>query len=384
MNYLKKINLITVLLAVLIFTLGWQLGHRDLSLGLSNNHPTLNVVNRAAPKNVNVDFKLFWDTWDLVSQKYLDKTKIDPEKMFYGAIQGMVASIGDPYTVFLPPDAQKATSEELGGSFSGVGIELGYNKDNLNISLPDAVNQIRGPKGTQVTLTTFRVGDKETKDVKLTRDTIVVKSVTVSYKQSLPSVNGKTTQSAKKVALIKLSRFGERTPSEWDSAVSEILASGSAAMILDLRNNPGGFLDDAVYIGSEFLDGGNVVLQENYQKQRTPYPVNRMGKLLKLPMVVLINKGSASAAEIVAGALQDRKRAQLVGEQSFGKGTIQETADLEGGTGIHITTARWLTPNGRWVNDTEGLTPDVKVVLDPNSTDPTKDPQLDKALEILN
>jgi len=184
--------------------------------------------------------------------------------------------------------------------------------------------------------------------------------------------------------LIKLSRFGERTPSEWDSAVSEILASGSAAMILDLRNNPGGFLDDAVYIGSEFLDGGNVVLQENYQKQRTPYPVNRMGKLLKLPMVVLINKGSASAAEIVAGALQDRKRAQLVGEQSFGKGTIQETADLEGGTGIHITTARWLTPNGRWVNDTEGLTPDVKVVLDPNSTDPTKDPQLDKALEILN
>ncbi len=408
MMFLKKLNLFTILIAILTFSLGWQLGQRDVDLKWAGYKPTIKIENKEPPKEIKVDFKLFWSTWDLVSQKYLEKSKIDPNKLFYGAISGMVAALGDPYTVFLPPEAQKATKEELNGSFSGVGIELGFNKDKqlvviaplegtpadkggikpediivkidgketLNASLPDAVSKIRGPKGTEVILTIFRKGDADTKDVKLVRDTIIVKSVTVKYDN---------TKSGKKVAEIKLSRFGERTPAEWDSVVSDILASGAVAVVVDLRNNPGGFLDDAVYVSSEFLEGGNVVLQENYQGQKSSFAVNRQGKLLKLPVVVLINKGSASASEIVAGALQDRKRAKLLGEKSFGKGTVQEAEDLPGGAGIHITTAKWLTPNGRWVNETEGLEPDIKVeALKTNGDEKPEDVQMKKALEILN
>lgn len=398
-NLLSKLNLFTILVALLTFILGWQLGHRDLNLRWENYHPTISITNKTPPENIKVDFKLFWDTWDLLSQHYLEKKALDPEKLFYGAIQGMVAAVGDPYTVFLPPDQQKSTKEELEGSFNGVGIELGFNKDKrlvvvaplndtpaerggiqagdlilgiddantANITLPEAVNLIRGPRGSDVTLTIFRDGDGEAKDIKLTRETIVVRSVDVSFKD---------TKSNKKVAYIKLSRFGERTADEWNEGVTKVLSEGVSGVILDVRNNPGGFLDGAVYISSEFLESGDVVLQENSQGQRIPYKVNRQGKLLNLPLVVLINKGSASASEIVAGAMQDRKKALLVGEKSFGKGTIQEAKDLPGNTGIHITTAKWLTPSGRWVNSTDGLDPDVKIT--------SPDPQLEKALELLN
>src|SRR3989344_4129187 len=407
-NILQKLNLFTILIALLTFTLGWQLGHRDVNVEWKNYQPSIKVENKEPPKEIGVDFKLFWDTWDLVSKKYRDKTAIDSEKMFYGAIQGMVASLGDPYTVFLPPEAQKSTKEELGGSFSGVGIELGFDKDKrlsviaplegtpadkagikpedvivkigeketTNVTLPEAVSLIRGPKGTQIALTIFTPGEQEPREIKLIRDTIVVKSVTLKFEES----------QGRKIAVLKLARFGERTEEEWNSAVSEVLAEAPKGIVLDLRNNPGGYLDGAVYVASEFLDSGEVVIQEAGDGSRYNYKVNRQGKLLKLPMVVLINKGSASASEIVAGALQDRGRAKLVGVKSFGKGTIQETEDLPGGTGIHITTARWLTPLGHWVNDTTGLTPDVeiempKVEAGADSSVKPEDVQLKKALE---
>ena len=408
MNFLRKFNSFTILVAILTFVLGWQLGHKDIDLKWQNYHPSVSVENKTPPENIDIDFKLFWDTWDLLTRRYLDKKEIDPQKLFYGAISGMVAAVGDPYTVFLPPEQQKSSKEELGGSFDGVGIQLGFDKEKhlvviapldgtpaeragvqagdlilkigaestLPMNLPEAVNLIRGPKGSEVALTILKQGSQEPEEVKLMRETIVVKSVNLSIKQ---------TKSGKDIAIIKLSRFGERTESEWVEVVSDLLAKSPDAIVLDIRNNPGGFLDGAVFIASEFLDGGDVVLQENNQKQRFPYKVNREGKLLKLPLMVLINKGSASASEIVAGALQDRKRAKLVGEKSFGKGTIQEAEDLPGGVGIHITTARWLTPNGRWVNDTEGLEPDIKVEISKDVVlEDLQDPQLDKALEILN
>lgn len=402
-NLRQKINVGTILVTILAFLVGWQLGHKDVSLRWSNYKPALSVLNKEPPKSINIDFKLFWDTWDLVSRQYLDKEALDPTKLFYGAISGMVSAIGDPYTVFLPPEQQKSSKEELNGSFEGVGIQLGFNKDKrlvvvaplsgtpaekigikpqdlilkiddketTNITLPEAVKLIRGKKGTQVKLTIFREGEEDSREFTLTRDTILVKSVEVSYKDI----------ENKKVAVLKLSRFGERTKEEWNNAVSDILTKNPKGLILDVRNNPGGFLEGAVFISSEFLDSGDVVLQENAQEERVAFKVERVGKLTKLPMVVLINKGSASASEIVAGALQDRKRTKLVGEKSFGKGTIQEAQDLEGGTGIHITVAKWLTPNGRWVNDTSGLEPDIKV--EGGKEDATKDPQLDKAIELL-
>ncbi|MDO8618771.1 MAG: S41 family peptidase [Candidatus Daviesbacteria bacterium] len=410
-GFLKRFNFTILGVFILAFILGWQVGRRDVAVTWANYKPTVTVQNQEPPQNINVDFKLFWDTWNLVTQNYWNKKVIDPNKMVYGAISGMVSSLGDPYTMFLPPTQQKSSKEDLGGSFEGVGIELGFNKDNrlvvvaplegtpaqkagikasdiivkiagkdtTNMSLIDAVNLIRGAKGTQIALTIFREGEESTQDFNLTRDTIVVKSVQLSFKD---------TSSSKKIAVIKLTRFGALTNDEWNEAVSQILSEGPAGVILDVRNNPGGFLDSAVFIASEFLDGGDVVLQENSQGQRSSYKVDRVGKLLKLPVVMLINKGSASASEIVAGAMQDRKRAALVGEHSFGKGTIQDAQDLPGGTGIHITVARWLTPDGRWVNDTTGLEPDVKVEIpkpaDGQPVDATQDIQLDRALEILD
>lgn len=403
MSKIRKINLVTIFIAILTFILGWQLGHRDVKLQWQNYKPQIKVEDQTPPEVRNIDFKLFWQTWDLVTRQYVDKKAIDPQKMYYGAIQGMVSALGDPYTVFLPPEAQRSSKEELGGSFEGVGIQLGYNKEKRlvviaplqgtpaekagvkagdlilkiddketsGLSLPEAVNLIRGPKNTQVALEIYHDGDKEPKGISLTRDTIMVKSVEFSEKKTL---------SGKKVALIKLSRFGEKTQKEWEKAISDTLAAGPSGVILDLRNNPGGFLDGAVSIGSEFIDSGNIVLQENAEGKKVEYKVNRSGRILKLPLVVLINKGSASASEIVAGAIQDHKRGKLIGEKSFGKGTIQEAEDLPDNTGIHITTAKWLTPDGRWVHNT-GLTPDVEVKLG-DETD--KDEQLDKALELLD
>lgn len=399
-----KINLITILLIILSFTLGWNFGHGDYKAAWKDNRFNLSVDNRQPPKDVNLDFTLFWQTWDLVSKEYVDKKAVDPQKMYYGAIQGMVSALGDPYTVFLPPESQKATQEELGGSFEGVGIQLGFNKekrlvviaplkgtpadtagvkpgdlilkindkDTNGISLPDAVNLIRGPKGSEVVLEMFTEGEKEPKNISLKRDTIVVKSVEFETKNS---------PKGKKIAYIKLTRFGDKTNSEWEQAVSETLASGANGVVLDMRNNPGGYLDGAVYIASEFLKDGNVVLQENSAGERQGYKVNRKGKLLNIPLVVLINKGSASASEIVAGSIQDTKRGKLIGETSFGKGTIQSSHELPSGTGVHVTTAKWLTPNGNWIHNI-GLTPDIEVK--PDLEDESKDLQLDKALESLD
>lgn len=402
---LKYINPKSILIILLVFLLGWQLGHRDLEIKLSNYRPSVSVINKEPPKSINLDFKLFWDVWDLLSRSYLDKKALDPQKLFYGAISGMVAALGDPYTVFLPPEQQKFSQEELNGSFEGVGIQLGFNKDKrltviapllgtpaqkaglkpedliikidgketTNMTLPEAVSLIRGPKGTKIDLTILRKGESDPKVFTLMRDSIIVKSVSISFK---------TTSSKKKIAIIKLSRFGERTRDEWNESIGSILSEGSHGVVLDLRNNPGGFLDGAVFIASEFLDWGDVVLQENSKGEKTAFKVNRAGRLINMPMIVLINKGSASASEIVAGALQDRKRAKLIGEKSFGKGTIQEAEDLAGGTGIHITVAKWLTPNGRWVNESQGLDPDVKI--EGEKEDATKDPQLDKAIELIS
>lgn len=394
-----------LIVILLVFVLGFQLGHRDYNLSWNNYQPSLRITNQQ-PKNVNIDFKLFWETWDLVSQKYIDKKAIDPQKLYYGAIAGMVAAIGDPYTVFLPPESQKNIKEQLNGSFEGVGMQLGYNKDKrlvviaplkdtpaeksgimagdiilsinkkdvTNISLPDAVSMIRGPKGSTVALSLFRENEDKPRELSLKRDTIIVRTVDLTMEK---------TKSGKPVAYIKLSGFGEKTDDEWDSAVSELMSKAPQGVIVDVRNNPGGFLQSAVYVASEFLDAGPIVIQEDAQGVRQELKVMRSGKLLRLPLVVMINKGSASASEILAGAMQDDKRAILLGEQSFGKGTIQSTEDLPQNTGIHITTAKWLTPLGRWIHGV-GLTPDVKIEFQADEKDPLKDNQLDKALEQFN
>lgn len=397
---LKQIRLTIIILAFVILAggLGYWLGGQGVTVNIGG--PKRVTIDRTLPEDKNIDFSLFWTVWDRLYISYLDKTVLKPREMVYGAIQGMVASLGDPYTVFLPPPENKEAKESLNGAFEGVGIQLGYieeqlgviaplsgmpaekagikagdlivkinDQESLDMSLPEAVNLIRGPKGTKITLTVFHKDGTETEEIEITRATIIVPSVEVDFLEE-------------NIAHLKLMRFGDRTSDEWERAVNEILTHQPTVegIILDLRNNPGGYLSGSVFIASEFLQSGVIVQQESASGAREAYPVDRQGKLLVKPLVVIVNQGSASASEIVAGALQDHNRAKVVGGETFGKGTIQEAEDLPGGAGLHITTARWLLPSGKSI-DKEGIIPDNQIADDPNTDE---DEQLREAIKVLS
>lgn len=402
---------LAIFICALILLSGWLgfwLGTHQFKVEFGKQ-TSIKIEKKVPPEKQNVDFSLFWDVWDRLEKNYLDKTDLDQAKMVFGAIQGMVASLNDPYTVFLKPQENKEAKEDLNGAFEGVGIQIGFqdgqlaviaplsgmpaqkmgvkagdlilkidDKETGGMTLPEAVRLIRGPKGTQVKLTLLHKDGKEPYEAVITRDTIIVPSVEVEFKESAEC----RVQSTKcVVAHLKLMRFGDRTSEEWNKAVSLIIDHQPSVIgiILDLRNNPGGYLSGSVFIASEFLPSGIVVQQEHADGTKETFSVNRQGRLTTQPLVVLINGGSASASEIVAGALKDYKRAKIVGEKSFGKGTIQEAQDLPGGSGLHITTARWLLPKGESV-DKEGVKPDFEV-KDDSGTE--KDEQLEKAIEIL-
>lgn len=398
--------ILTILFISAVFVGGYYLGVQGYGAKVDKAlHVT---VSREIPPDKNVDFALFWQVWDTLSAKYFDKGKLVPEKMVYGAINGMVSSLGDPYSMFLPPTQNKVVNEDLGGSFEGIGIEIGFRaarlavispligspaekagvkpgdyiihikdiKKNVDmgtdgINLSDAVTAIRGPAGTIVTLTLVREGVNTPIVVDLTRAKLKIDSVTMTF-----------VGTDKDIADIKVSKFGAETAGEWDKKVNEILVKPEVkGIVIDLRNNPGGYLQAAVDLASDFVPiGTTVVIQENGDGTRNEYKSTRLGKLMKYKVVVLVNGGSASASEILAGALRDQKKFKLVGEKSFGKGTIQEPVEIIGGSGLHVTTAKWLTPNGTWVHE-KGLEPDV--IIEVKDTDKA-DTQLNGAIEILN
>ena len=419
--------ILTLSFMVLAAGVGFWAGQREISAQWKDYRPEITVVNKAVPPaHRDVDFSLFWEVWGRLEKDYLDSGALDKEKMVYGAISGMTSALGDPYTVFLPPKKQEETKEELAGTFEGVGIQLGYkdnrlaviapldgmpakaagilagdfiihikddikkiDKDTDGMSLPDAVEIIRGPKGQPVTLTIVR-DSKDPLEFTLVRDTIIVKSVSLEWISSDDSCATCATcvTCVTSIAYVRLSRFGDRTVGEWNNAVEEIIKKSNQkdtsvkGMILDVRNNPGGYLDAAVAIAGEFFANGSVVEQKG-KTTSYPFNVDRPGKLTDIPLVVLVNEGSASASEIVAGAIQARNRGELVGENTFGKGTVQDAQELKGGAGLHITTARWLLPNGAWIHD-EGLKPDVELEYDQEASKDQKwDNQVTKALEVL-
>jgi len=397
---LKKIRSFAIVstLVVLSGVRGYKVGQRSGDRG-----------QRSVISGERADMGLFWKVWGKLEEQYLDPKAIDPKKMVFGAIEGMTQALGDPYTSFFPPMENTRSKEDLSGEFSGVGIQLGFvdktlavmsplpdnpaikagiragdliihikdelkkiDKDTNGLSLPEAVDLIRGKSGTEVILTIYREKDKEsTKEFKLTRQTIVVPSVTLDW-----------TGNNKDIPVLRVNKFGEKTASEWDKSVKEILTKKSVkGVILDLRNNPGGYLQRAVDLGSEFIPDGIIVSQAG-RTETENFRVNHQGRLVGQNLVVLINKGSASASEILAGALRERIGAKLVGENSFGKGTVQEAEDLPGGAGIHITVAKWLLPSGKNIHG-DGLKPDVEVKYEVNEKDPKADNQLDKAIEVL-
>lgn len=414
---LRRIFIVGVIVIV-SGSAGYAFGQKNIGIKLGPVE-----INRAVPAGKQIDFSLFWQVWDELHRLYVDRQDLGSTKLIYGAISGMVNAAGDPYTIFLTPDQNKESKEDLSGSFGGVGIELGFKDHTLaviaplpdspaekagvkagdlilkvtdkskqvdkateGISLPEAVSFIRGPKGSEVTLTLARNGVDKPFAVNLVRDTIVVKTVDIHDKNEKCRLDKNSARAVScLVPIIKVSRFGEKTDQEWDSAVEQVLSLKKEnktvpGIILDLRNDPGGFLDQAVNLASDFITSGPIVWQQTNDGQKTSYSVSRTARLADTRLVVLINEGSASAAEILAGALSERVDAVLVGEKSFGKGSVQQPEDLPGGSGLHVTIAKWLLPSQKSI-DKVGITPTVTVQNDPN--DQTSDKQLDKAIEIL-
>lgn len=403
--------------------LGYYVGVNKINIAWENYHPKVNIVNKEPPPGVSsADFSKFWIVMQKIQDTYYDPKAFNAQKIVNGAISGMVESLDDPYTVYLPPQQNTDFKQSLAGKFEGIGAELGMNGKQIIVVAPldgspaqkagvkpgdaivkvndkqtfgwtinEAVDKIRGVKGTAVKLTLVHKDSTKLVDVDITRDTIQMKSIS-SWTKKIKDIDqiddSKTLKLYvdKKVTYVRLSQFGDTANREWLSIANEIGQKVREdkeikGVVFDLRNNPGGYLSDAVFISSEFLKSGNtVVIQDDGKGKQIKMDVNRQGLLLDVPLVILINKGSASASEIVSGAIRDNKRGLLVGETSFGKGTIQQAEDLGEGAGLHVTIAKWLTPNQIWVHK-KGLIPDVEVKID--EKDPSHDTQLEKAIETV-
>ena len=387
--------LLSIVIVGLIYTGGYAVGHRNIEFE-KGYIPKIVNTNLGAPKDI--DFSLFWDTMDITKEKFLGSA--DEQKMVYGAISGMVSSLGDPYTFFMTPEEANRFNTDLKGQFEGIGAELepkdGYlvvvsplasspaekagimpndiitkidGVDVGGLNFYDAVDKIRGKKDTVVALTIVRSGFSEPKEFKVTRGTIVVKSVNYEMKGD--------------IGYIKMTQFGDDTVELMNEAVDNINKKNPKGIIIDLRNNPGGYVEDAVSIAGMFLDKGKVVVMEKGKDgTKNSSQTTTVPKMKDTPMLILVNDGSASASEILSGALQDYGRAKLVGIKTFGKGSVQSVNELKGGAQVKITIAEWLTPNGRQINKI-GIEPDIKVELTNDDKSAGRDPQLDKALEEL-
>lgn len=358
--------------------------------------------NKTLGQPDNVDFSLFWDAWKTVQEKYVDRSKLNKKDMVYGAIEGMVKSLKDPYTVFFKPVESKQFLDDVSGSFSGIGAEIGIRKDILTVISPledspaqqaglragdrilkiddevtadmtvnQAVNLIRGPKDTVVKLTVSRPSDDEVKEISITRGDIKIPTIKWELKND-------------KIAYVQLFNFGQTAPGEFRNKILEVLRGSADRIILDLRNNPGGYLEVSQDIAGWFMEPGSVVVIESFGNgtEDKEYRTSGNGVLKNIPLVVLINEGSASASEILAGALRDNRNIKLIGAKSFGKGSVQELSNLREGTSLKVTIAKWLTPSKKSIMN-EGLEPDVKVELKKEDIENLKDPQLEKAIEII-
>lgn len=377
---------------------GWQEGHATsrsvVVTGLSNTDPQ--------GSGSGTDFSTFWETWDLLKKNYLKGSELTNEKMVQGAIRGLTRSTGDPYTTYFDlKESEKFEESVEGKGFGGIGIEIGMRKEQLTVIAPlkgtpadkaglragdyilevnststeglgidQAVSLIRGPEGTQVKLTIFREGWDKTREFEITRDTINIPTLDLTMKDG-------------GIAYIQVYNFYGRVTQAFHQAALQAIRQGAKGIVLDLRNNPGGYLDASVDIAGWFLPQGKIVVSEvGRSGSRGDLRANGTAALAKMPVVVLINQGSASASEILAGALRDQRKARLVGQQSFGKGTVQEVYDLADGSSVKITIAHWVMPSGQ-ILDTEGLKPDIEVEFTEEDIENDRDPQLDKALEVI-
>ena len=398
LKYLLVI-LVAFILLLGAFSGGFLVGNSAPLLGLGNNNSSSTTTTNNTD-NLDELFKPFWETWNYVNDKFVDQP-VDHTKMMRGAIEGMLNSLGDPHTSYMDPDMYRQASTPLQGEYEGIGAWVDLTGEFLTIISPmpnspaekqglkpedqviavdgedvsgltgeQVLKKILGQAGTDVTLSIFRPADNSTFDVTITRQKIEV-----------PSVTSKMIDN--NIAYVQLSNFGDKTHEELKNQLKELLKQDPVGLILDLRNNGGGYLTAAIEVTSEFVNKSPIMYEEFGDGSRVTYDAKPLGIFTKLPMVVLINGGTASASEITAGAIQDYNRGVLVGTQSYGKGSVQNWITLADDQGaIRVTIARWLTPNERQINEV-GLTPDYVVEVTEDDISAQIDPQLEKAVQIL-
>lgn len=391
----------SIILVVGVFCGGYFIGKRNQPEPV----PLINIPNATdATVSTNADFAPFWKVWQKINEKSIYANKKTDQEKVWGAVQGLASSLGDPYTVFFPPEESKLFNDSIHGSFGGIGAEISIkdkvltvvsplkdspafkaglksgdkilkiNKvDTTDMTVDKAISLIRGEKGTDVTLNIYRKGEKLARDITITRDTI-----------EMPTID--TVKRDDGVFVISLYSFSENSAELFRKALLEFSKTGYSKLVIDLRGNPGGYLDSAVNISSWFLDEGKIVVTEDYGSKRKSDVIKSHGPRVftdQLKLAILVDGGSASASEILAGALQQNGIATLVGEKTFGKGSVQEVIDITKDTSLKVTVARWLTPNGDSISE-KGLTPDYVVPFTEKDLLNKKDPQLDKAIEILD
>ncbi|HEY9583391.1 MAG TPA: S41 family peptidase [Candidatus Paceibacterota bacterium] len=404
MNKDHNQKIVTAFIGLVVLVFVFYIGH---SVGKKNAMDK--ALISVAPEGVNItneQLDPFWKVWTILSDKYVEATTTDTQKRIWGAIQGLASSQGDPYTVFFPPEEAKTFKSDIAGNFEGVGMEIGIKDDVLtvitpiknspahragvkagdkiieidgkstaNLSVEEAVKFIRGARGTSVRIIFIREGTNEPLEKTLVRDVIDIPTLETEIKSD--------------IFIIRLFSFTAQSPELFRVALRDFLKSGKNRLVIDLRGNPGGYLDAAWDIASWFLPSGKTIVTEDFggKAENRVYRSKGYDVLNKFfgknyKVAILVNNGSASASEILAGALQEHGVAKLVGIKTFGKGSVQELIEITPETSLKVTIARWLTPKGHNLSH-DGLKPDYEVKITQKDVDEKRDPQLDKAIEIL-
>lgn len=396
--------LVSLILVGGVFFTGFYLGKAKYEKGEDTVALNIsNTVNTDASNPQNADFAPFWKVWKKINEKSIYANKKTDQEKVWGAVQGLASSLGDPYTVFFPPAENKLFNDSIHGSFGGIGAEIGLkdkvltivsplkdtpsfkaglksgdkiikiNKvDTTDMTIDKAISLIRGEKGTSVDLNIYREGQRGTMDFHIIRDTIEIPTIETKYRDD-------------GVFVISFYSFSENSAELFRNALLEFSKTDSDKLIIDLRGNPGGYLDSAISIASWFLDEGKIIVTEDYGENRKPDIAKSRGPRVftdELKLIILVDGGSASASEILAGALQQNGVAKLVGEKTFGKGSVQELVEITPDTSLKVTVAKWLTPNGTSISE-QGLAPDVVVPFTIKDFENKTDPQMDKAVELL-
>lgn len=395
----RALNILAIVMVIAMATLAFIAGY--FFNDYTEAHPSGNVANNSDSLTGD-DFTIFWEAWGWVERSFIGEMP-SSQQIAYGAVRGALNTLNDPYTVFIEPVVREQERDSLRGNFGGIGATIvrlesgeavlepipgnpaeraGIQSGDIllavdgvdipaDMSVEDIANKIRGEKGTEVTLTVLHPEASEPVDITITRDDILIPSVAYRLLDDDPAIG-----------YIWLTRFSGESNGEIEAAIRDLQAQGATQLILDLRGNGGGLLDAAISIADQFLDDGPVMHQESALEGEKTYTATAGTVAGDMPVIILIDGGTASASEILAGALQDRERAVLIGQQSFGKGSVQLVYDLSDGSSVHVTSARWFTPDRNAI-DQQGLTPDIVVEPTPEAVANNRDETLARAIEYL-